>query len=389
MPLKRCTSGGKSGWKWGDSGKCYTGKDAKQKALAQATAMGEFSKMDREELKKEMTDEEWLELELRRVDVGVTESLNYAQNIKDQLNELGGPVPDVPILAFLKGLPVILEEEEAEYTPPGRGPRYPEVAFVGASMSQVDRIRKRHLSGMVGKTFQELYLEPLGLSVDEVYITTLVKDVVLDPITGKPTDPSPEIIKSHWPDFVEEMDHIQPRFIVALGKTAANWIRHVWDEAVPHPRAIRMLGDSGEVGRKMKRLSKKVAKPDEIISGGIIKSVDEKQIVYGVVMEPLENDTDENWTTPEEITTAAHYFMKNFRLIDTEHNRVDIDAIPVESWVQHEDTIINGEPVKAGSWVMGVKVENYDEWERVKSGDYTGFSIDAFARIAPDLVLAE
>lgn len=38
MPVKRCSSGGKSGWKWGDSGKCYTGANAKKKAQAQGRA---------------------------------------------------------------------------------------------------------------------------------------------------------------------------------------------------------------------------------------------------------------------------------------------------------------------------------------------------------------
>jgi hypothetical protein len=35
MPLKRC---GDNGWKYGDSGKCYTGKDAKKKAIRQGVA---------------------------------------------------------------------------------------------------------------------------------------------------------------------------------------------------------------------------------------------------------------------------------------------------------------------------------------------------------------
>ena len=38
MPVKKCTSGGKSGKKWGNSGKCYTGKSAKSKAAKQGRA---------------------------------------------------------------------------------------------------------------------------------------------------------------------------------------------------------------------------------------------------------------------------------------------------------------------------------------------------------------
>ena len=35
MPLQNCTDSGKSGWKWGKGGKCYTGPDGKKKAIQQ------------------------------------------------------------------------------------------------------------------------------------------------------------------------------------------------------------------------------------------------------------------------------------------------------------------------------------------------------------------
>lgn len=41
MPLKQCQIDGKSGWKYGDSGKCYTGPEAKRKAIMQGIAIGE------------------------------------------------------------------------------------------------------------------------------------------------------------------------------------------------------------------------------------------------------------------------------------------------------------------------------------------------------------
>ena len=48
MPLKKCSDNKKSGWKWGDEGKCYTGKDSKKKAIKQGIAIEgprEFQKM--------------------------------------------------------------------------------------------------------------------------------------------------------------------------------------------------------------------------------------------------------------------------------------------------------------------------------------------------------
>jgi len=39
MPVMECTSGGKSGFKWGNSGKCFTGKGARNRALKQGLAI--------------------------------------------------------------------------------------------------------------------------------------------------------------------------------------------------------------------------------------------------------------------------------------------------------------------------------------------------------------
>jgi len=42
MPLKRCQENNQQGWKWGDEGKCYVGPDAKEKALQQGRAIGDY-----------------------------------------------------------------------------------------------------------------------------------------------------------------------------------------------------------------------------------------------------------------------------------------------------------------------------------------------------------
>lgn len=39
MPIKKCTVGGKNGYQWGDSGKCYTGQGAREKAAKQGRAI--------------------------------------------------------------------------------------------------------------------------------------------------------------------------------------------------------------------------------------------------------------------------------------------------------------------------------------------------------------
>jgi len=50
MPIKRCTSDDKPGYKWGDEGKCYTyntddegsRREAEKKARIQGIAIGEY-----------------------------------------------------------------------------------------------------------------------------------------------------------------------------------------------------------------------------------------------------------------------------------------------------------------------------------------------------------
>jgi len=39
MPVKKCSKGGKSGHKYGNSGKCYTGKGSRSKAAKQGRAV--------------------------------------------------------------------------------------------------------------------------------------------------------------------------------------------------------------------------------------------------------------------------------------------------------------------------------------------------------------
>ena len=55
MPLKSCSENNESGWKWGDQGKCYTGKDAKKKALKQGVAIEgpkKFSEMAKQKIQE-------------------------------------------------------------------------------------------------------------------------------------------------------------------------------------------------------------------------------------------------------------------------------------------------------------------------------------------------
>ena len=50
----KCSKDGKSGWKFGESGHCYTGPDAKKKAVKQGAAIKSQSKGEHEKFKREV-----------------------------------------------------------------------------------------------------------------------------------------------------------------------------------------------------------------------------------------------------------------------------------------------------------------------------------------------
>lgn len=67
MPIMKCEHNGKSGFKYGESGHCYTGKDAKKKAIKQGLAIEgpeKFaSKASQEDIDVIMSDDELTLLE--------------------------------------------------------------------------------------------------------------------------------------------------------------------------------------------------------------------------------------------------------------------------------------------------------------------------------------
>lgn len=113
----------------------------------------------------------------------------------------------------------------------------------------------------------------------------------------------------------------------------------------------------------------------------IFKSDDWRQIVYGVVLAPNELDSQNDWMTPADIEEAAHHYLATSRVVGTEHTD-PIAAVPVESFIAPQDLDFNGQygPTKVtkGSWILGVKINDADQWARVLAGEYTGFSVGGF-----------
>ena len=109
------------------------------------------------------------------------------------------------------------------------------------------------------------------------------------------------------------------------------------------------------------------------------KSENAHQLLYGIVYEPDVADTSDDFMTAVEIEKMAHTFLAKYRQVDTEHNLVAGDGVPVESYISLVDMEINGEVIKKGSWVLVVKATN-ESWQDYLDGKITGYSMFGFAR---------
>jgi len=109
----------------------------------------------------------------------------------------------------------------------------------------------------------------------------------------------------------------------------------------------------------------------------ISKLDEEKHIVYGVVLEPESEDTQGDVISAEEIEKTAHLFMMRARRIGLSHRR-RIEAFPVESFLAPVNFSFENQPVKKGSWVLGVKIFDEQIWQDVKAGFLGAFSVGGF-----------
>lgn len=112
----------------------------------------------------------------------------------------------------------------------------------------------------------------------------------------------------------------------------------------------------------------------------LIKSAEEERIVFGVVLEPDEVDSQNDTIPAEEIRKAAHTFMQEYGTLGIQHGENAGGKLAIlESFIAPVEFEVSGEVVKAGSWLMKERVVDDGLWSQVKKGDLTGFSIGGSA----------
>ena len=121
-------------------------------------------------------------------------------------------------------------------------------------------------------------------------------------------------------------------------------------------------------------------------------SNDEKHMVYGAVLRPdfpiYRNDGDNEYYlefTSESIERMARDYMMNYRQgnVTIQHEEYANEVFMVESWIKQDmdkDKSVSvglDKSLPIGTWFCGFYVNNNDVWERIKSGELKGFSVEA------------
>ena len=120
-------------------------------------------------------------------------------------------------------------------------------------------------------------------------------------------------------------------------------------------------------------------------------SNDEKHMVYGAVLRPdfpiYRNDGENEYYlefTSESIERMARDYMMNYRQgnVTIQHEEYANEVFMVESWIKQDmdkDKSVSvglDKSLPIGTWFCGFYVNNNDVWERIKSGELKGFSVE-------------
>lgn len=118
----------------------------------------------------------------------------------------------------------------------------------------------------------------------------------------------------------------------------------------------------------------------------VVKAQTDKQLLYGIVLEPHVVDSQADWVPADHVEIAAHRFLAKTAMGRASVHRIQHRAsgfnaqnpkiVPVESFIAPMDFTYDGrEMVKKGSWVLVGHVRDANLWQDVLDGKYTGWSV--------------
>lgn len=117
----------------------------------------------------------------------------------------------------------------------------------------------------------------------------------------------------------------------------------------------------------------------------IVKADDELRLATGIVLQPEVVDAQGDIISAQVIRQAAHNFLALYNKktqLGLQHELMKPEGVElVESWITPVDMVLNNRVIKAGTWMMTVRVKNDVLWTRIKTGQLGGFSIGGVARV--------
>jgi len=130
-------------------------------------------------------------------------------------------------ILVLKGSPLYDYRIENKYFPViGEGSCDAKIMLVGEAPGKNEAKTGKPFCGAAGKVLDQL-LEHVGIKRSEIYITNIVKD---RPPENR--DPTTEEINIYGPFLDQQIEIIQPKVIVSLGRYAMGYIMNKFDKGL-------------------------------------------------------------------------------------------------------------------------------------------------------------
>lgn len=134
--------------------------------------------------------------------------------------------------------------------------------------------------------------------------------------------------------------------------------------------------------RRAETRKTEIAKTYEV--GEFVVKAEDERFVYGIVLEPETVDAQKDIYSADEVRTAAHKFMAEFQNIGIQHTELAKQVRILESFLAPAEFSVGERVIKAGTWLLAVRVLSDALWKDVKAGDFTGFSIGGSAIRRPE-----
>ena len=352
MPVMSCNEKGSPGYKYGESGKCYTysegdeegRKRAKQKAYIQGAAIssrtGEPMHKEDAGIFQEILDE--------------TENLEKGINYDKFVDDGVGLIIEYPEDKDVKKYNQNHDKESGRFAPrqAGHGPQPEGGRAEAGELGSFNRCGGEAINSQGQKVRGVQWM-----SRDDQFKGGCHQYVVGD--------------RASEDAAIAAAEADQKKFTGQTSKGLDVQDVHVDGPSWKGKKRSEMTKEELEACKKAKREGGCPKLKKEI---GFMKMDEEQRLVYGLVLVPDVEDLQGDIVSKEDIEAAAHDYLVHSRLIKAQH-RAPTDADVVESYITTVDVQLGKGVAPAGSWIMVTKVHSAAMWEAIKKGDITGYSI--------------